>query len=138
MTLWFHAPCAAFKRPEPYLELLEQQDWGTLRADDITSLEELRPAAEFGAQHRRLPRADAASPAPTGRARCRSCKELIEKGSWRIGLVFFEEYRFQPSGFIHAGCAETYFGTTDIMSRISHFSTGLEKRDFDDFAQQLG
>ena len=39
MTLWFHAPCAAFKRPEPYLELLEQEDWESLNDDDIATLQ---------------------------------------------------------------------------------------------------
>ena len=138
MTLWFHAPCAAFKRPEPYLEFLEPEDWGSLNDDDVATLKELEPTAEFGVRYRRVPRVDAASPAPTGRARCRSCKELIEKGSWRIGLVFFEEYRFQPSGFIHLNCAKTYFGTADIMARISHFSTSLGQHDLDDIAAQLG
>ncbi|MGH8494655.1 MAG: hypothetical protein ACREVN_00795 [Gammaproteobacteria bacterium] len=122
MTLWFHLPCAAYKRPEPFLELLAGVDAEEISADELGVAHSLKPAAEFGAAHRRVPRLDKVDRAPTGRARCRSCRKPIEKDGWRIGLVFFEEYRFQPSGFIHAACAEEYFGTTDVMERILHFN----------------
>jgi hypothetical protein len=117
MTLWFHLACAAYKRPEPLLEVLDES---------IEGAESLRAAAELGLAHRRLPRLNGAERAPTGRARCRSCREPIAKDSWRLSLVFFEEYRFQPSGFIHASCAEDYFGTTDLIDRAVHFSPGID------------
>ena len=132
MTLWFHLPCAAYKRPEPFLamlELLGGDPAGDLAAGDLRVARALRPDAEFGIAHRRVPRIDSVDRAPTGRARCRSCRELIEKDSWRIGLVFFEEHRFEPSGFIHASCAEAYFGTTDVLERLHHFNPALEAGD---------
>ena len=67
MTLWFHVPCAAFKRPEPYLELLEADEWGDVSSDDISLVKELRAKAEFGIAHRRTPRIDKVNRAPTGR-----------------------------------------------------------------------
>jgi hypothetical protein len=88
--------------------------------------------------HRRLPRIDTVEQAPTGRARCRSCRELIDKDSWRIGLVFFEDYRFQPSGFIHAGCAREYFDTTGVLDRIRHFNPGLEPAELEAITAALG
>ena len=94
----------------------------------------MKGAAEFGIEHRRVPRIDKVSHAPTGRARCRSCKEMIEKDSWRIGLVYFEDYRFQPSGFIHATCAGAYFETTDILDRIQYFNPQLETEQLDELA----
>jgi hypothetical protein len=132
MTLWFHLPCAAYKRPEPFLEMLELlggDEAGDLAAGDLSAARALKPAAEFGIANRRVPRIDSVDRAPTGRARCRSCRELIEKDCWRIGLVFFEEDRFQPSGFIHASCAEAYFGTTDLLERLRHFNPALEAGD---------
>ena len=138
MTLWFHVPCAAFKRPEPFLELLESDTPQEISADDSNVARELKPTAEFGIEHRRVPRIDQVSRAPTGRARCRSCREMIEKGTWRIGLVFFEEYRFQPSGFIHIACAKEYFGTTDVLDRIRHFNPGLAGEDLQSVAAELG
>lgn len=124
MTLWFHTTCAAYKRPEPFLEAAQDADLED--RDDLVS------AAEHGMEHRRLPRLNGAQRSPTGRARCRSCRELIGKDTWRIALVFFEELRFEPSGFIHAGCAGEYFGTTNLIERIGHFSPGLEKEDLDE------
>ena len=89
----------------------------------------LSPAATFGIEHRRVPRIHGAERAPTGRARCRSCKELIAKDEWRIALVFFEEFRFEPGGYVHAGCAEAYFETIEIVDRIRHFTPDLPAAD---------
>jgi phage tail protein X len=51
--------------------------------------------------------------------------------------VFFEEYRFEPSGFIHAGCAKEYFGTTDVMERVLHFNPSLGAGDLEDIESAL-
>lgn len=115
-THWFHPPCAAHKRPEAFLEGLAAS------AGPPPDLEAWRPVAELGAAHPRLPRVDGASRAPTGRARCRHCKEMIPKDAWRIDLVFWEEGRFMPSGFAHVACAPEYFGTADLLDRIRFFS----------------
>ncbi len=116
MTMWFHLRCAAYKRPEAFLE----------GAAAAAGVEELAAAARFGIAHRRVPRINGAERAPTARARCRQCKELIDKGAWRIGIAFFEEYRFSPGGFIHAACADAYFETTAVLERIAHFSPALD------------
>ncbi|HZD53071.1 MAG TPA: hypothetical protein VE175_08490 [Woeseiaceae bacterium] len=137
MTIWFHLPCAAYKRPEPFLERLADVETEEISADELGFAQGLKPAAEFGIEHRRLPRLDKIERAPTGRARCRNCRDLIDKGSWRIGLVFFEEYRFEPSGFIHAGCAKEYFGTTDVMERVLHFNPSLGAGDLEDIESAL-
>lgn len=136
MTLWFHPVCAAYTRPEPFLELLA--DAAALEAlEEPSSIEALRASAEHGARHRRLPRLHGAERSPTGRARCRCCRELIEKGAWRLPLVFFEEFRFQPSGFIHAGCAGEYFDTVEIMDRVRHFSPTLTEAELAEIESAL-
>ena len=129
MTLWFHVPCAAFKRPEPFLEVA--------RASAEPAVTALIPIAENGIAHRRLPRVNGAERAKTGRAHCRSCRELIEAGTWRVALTFFEEYRFAPSGFIHAACAPEYFETVEILDRVAQFSPDLAPDDLDDLARAL-
>jgi hypothetical protein len=131
MTLWFHLTCASYKRPEPFLEALASRHEGLENRDALAS------AAELGIAHRRLPRLNGAERAPTGRARCRSCRELIDRGAWRIPLVFYEEFRFEPSGFIHAGCAREYFGTTDLVERARHFNPDLGADDVEDFKVAL-
>jgi hypothetical protein len=136
MTLWFHLRCAAYKRPEPFLEALAGAGEGVARKD-IVDADELQAAAEFGVAHRRVPRINGADRAPTGRARCRHCKELIGKDTWRIALVFFEDYRFQPSGFIHAGCAQPYLETIDVLDRVRHFNPELGPSDLRELEQAL-
>jgi hypothetical protein len=137
MTLWFHLVCAAYKRPESFLEALSGADAPGVPRAAIERADELEAAAEFGIAHRRLPRVTGADRAPTGRARCRHCRELIGKDTWRIALVYFEEYRFQPSGFIHAACAREYLNTTDVVERVRHFSPKLSAADLDDLAAAL-
>jgi hypothetical protein len=123
MTLWFHLECAAFKRPEPLLEALAE------RAEPLEGRERLEAEARRGVAHRRLPRIDGAERASSGRARCRHCREAIAKDAWRIPLVYFEEGRFSPGGFVHARCAGRYFETTDILPRILCFAPGLAADD---------
>lgn len=131
MTIWFHLLCGAFKRPEVLIEALGSADVDGLEA------ESLRSVAEPGITHRRLPRVNGAERSPTGRARCRSCRELIDKASWRIKLVYFEMGRFQPSGYVHARCAEDYLETTDLIDRVRHFSPNLDPEDLAGFKHAL-
>lgn len=131
MTLWFHLDCAAFKRPEPLLETLEG------RSEPVEGQERLASEARQGILHRRLPRIDGAGLAPTGRAQCRSCRAPIEKGAWRIALVFYEEGRFAASGFVHAACARAYFETTDLLPRVRRFSPGLREEDLTELQAEL-
>jgi hypothetical protein len=131
MTLWFHVPCGAYRRPEAWLEALETA------GEPVPDAERLAAEARHGRDHRRLPRLDGAGRAPTGRARCRSCREPIEKGTWRSPLVFYEDGRFSPSGFVHLRCFRNYFETTDVLSRIRHFSPELSEADIEEIRADL-
>lgn len=142
MTLWFHLPCAAYSRPEPFLETqaavaadgMEAAAHGALTAADAAPLVQ---AARFGIEHRRVPRLHGAARATSGRAHCRSCRELIGKGDWRLSLVFFEDYRFSPGGYVHAHCARAYFETVDLLERIRHFSKDLRDEDIAEIAAAM-
>jgi len=132
MTHWFHVRCAAFRRPEPLLETLEATSLSVEGRDDL-----LREA-RLGVAHRRLPRVSVAERASSGRATCRACREPIAKDVWRISLVFHEEGRFVPAGFVHVTCARAYFETTDIMSRVRHFSPALGDAEIAEIQALLG
>src|ERR1043165_4633692 len=84
MTLWFHPACAAYKRPEPFLPVIRET------SEDFPDRRQLEETAERCLAHHRLPRIDGAERAPTGQAKCRHCREPIERGAWRIRLVFYE------------------------------------------------
>lgn len=121
MTLWFHPACAAYKRPEPLLQALAET------GENVPARERLERAARGSLAQRRLPRIDGAEWAPTGQARCRSCREPIARGSWRIRLVYYEEGRFSPGGFVHLECRKAYFETDDILDQVLHFSSALSE-----------
>ncbi|MFH0341831.1 MAG: PARP-type zinc finger-containing protein [Chromatiales bacterium] len=121
MTLWFHPTCAAYRRPEPLLQALGEA------LEHVPDRERLERTARSGLTHRRLPRIDGAERSPSGQAKCRSCRQPIGRGSWRIRLVFYEEGRFSPGGFVHLDCREAYFETNDVLDRVLHFSSALSE-----------
>ena len=120
MTHWHHPDCAAHRRPEPLLEAL---DGGAYDGDDADALREL---ATYASAHRRICRLGVAEQAPSGRARCRHCKELIEKADWRLPLIFFEEGAYSASGFIHVSCARDY-ADNDVWPTVAQFSRHLDE-----------
>lgn len=130
-THWFHLDCAAFKRPEPFLQTLEAG------AESVDGAPRLMEEARRGVAHRRLPRINGAERAPSGRAQCRSCRVSIDKGAWRIPLVFYEDGRFAPSGFVHVRCVQAYFETTDVIPRLKRFSPSLSGADLGDLQVEL-
>jgi hypothetical protein len=123
MTLWFHPVCAAFRRPEPLLQALGEAP------DNVPEREALERAARKSLAHRRIPRVDGAERSPSAQARCRSCHETIERGSWRVRLVFHEGGRFTPGGYLHLGCRNAYFEAHEVMEQIQHFSPDLSDEE---------
>jgi len=131
-THWFHLDCAAFKRPEPFLEALGAS------SEPPDDSEQLATEARLGVAHRRLPRIDGAERAPSGRARCRSCREPIGKDAWRIRLVFYEDGRFVPSGYVDVRCSRAYFETADVLPRLRRFAPDLRDDEVMEIRQELG
>jgi len=132
MTLWFHPMCAAYKRPEAMLEKLAEG------ASGIADAAALERAARGSSAQRRLPRVDGAERAPSGQAKCRHCKQKIDKEAWRIRLVFFEEGRFSPGGYIHLDCRKEYFEGHDVLAPVLHFSPDLGDEDRAELSRALG
>ena len=122
MTLWFHPLCAAYKRPQAVLEALA----GTVEVPDRESLER---AALRSSSHRRASRIDGAERSPSGQARCRNCHEPIARDTWRIRIMFYEEGRFFPGGYLHLTCRKAYFETEDVLDQVLHFSPALNDAD---------
>jgi hypothetical protein len=130
-TLWFHPMCAAYKRPEAILETLAQAP------EKPPMAEMLERVARGSSAQRRLPRIDGAERAPTGQAKCRNCHEAIPKEAWRIRLVFYEEGRFSPSGYLHLSCRIPYFETGDILEPLLHFSPSLTDEERTDLTRAI-
>ena len=130
ITHWFHPLCAAYKRPEVILESLEA-------APDALR-EGLERAARVALAQPRLPRIDGAERSPGSQANCRQCRERIEKGTWRIKLVFHEEGVFSPGGFVHIACRKDYFAADDILEQLLHFSRALDADEVTQLKAALG
>ena len=118
-TVWFHPLCAAYKRPEPLLQALAEASGG------LPDRQILKRAAASSLAQRRIPRIDGVDKATSAKAKCRSCRRPIVRGEWRVRLVFYEEGRFSPGGFVHFGCRKAYFETEDILDHALHFSPTL-------------
>ena len=130
-TNWFHAECGAYKRPAPFLETL------AITTEQISDRERLEAEAKIGVSHERLARLNGAERSPSGRAACRHCHNNIDKGAWRISLVFYEEGMFRPAGFLHVRCAAEYFGTSDVLPRIERFTPALGDTELREIAKEL-
>ena len=122
---WYHPVCASYRRPEAFLEAVASSDM-TLPDRDA-----LAAAAARGVAHHRLARIDRAERAPSARASCRACRQPIPKGHWRIALLFWQDGRFAPAGFIHAACAAAYFETAEVLDRLQHFTPDLTSTDLE-------
>ena len=120
---WFHLVCAACMRPEKFGPTLESCN------QPIPDAAWLREAVRVGLQYQRLPRLLRAERATSGKAHCRQCRELVNKGSWRLALQVFEEGRMQGIGTIHLECALAYFDTVEILDRIERLTEGLTPTD---------
>jgi Poly(ADP-ribose) polymerase and DNA-Ligase Zn-finger region len=130
MKHWYHPVCAAYKRAEPLLEALGD-------TTDVSDKESLERLARHSLSHRRLPRINGAEQSPTSQAKCRHCRQPIERGSWRIRLVFYEEGLFAPGGFVHLHCSADYFEIRDIVDQVLHFSSDLSPSQLEELRLAL-
>jgi hypothetical protein len=125
---WFHLRCAALKRPERFGPMLEA-------TPDIPDRDALSGWVKSSLDHPRLVRVLRGERAPSGRAHCRHCRELVEKGALRVALEIWEDGRFNPMGSIHATCAPSYFGTRELLPRLELASPDLAKADLAELAE---
>jgi hypothetical protein len=125
---WFHLECGALRRPERFGPALEA-------TADVPERDALAKLVQSGLEHPRLVRIAGGERAPSGRAHCRHCRELIEKGALRVALEIWEDGRFSPAGSIHARCAPSYFGTRDVMDRVRRATPDLADADAREMAE---
>lgn len=123
-TLYYHVRCAAERRPERFHAALNET------TIDIPDQAELLAIAALGIEHRRLERLGKAERAPSSRARCRQCKQLIEKGALRLAIQPIEDGMLSNWGFIHPACARAYAGVSELTTRLKRYSPDLDEQDF--------
>lgn len=130
-TYWFHLECGAYRRAEAFSAALEASDVS------VPNREELLVVAGLGVAHPRLCRVAAVQRAPSGRARCRQCREPIAKDGWRLSLDIFQEGRFDPIGFVHLGCQRDYFGTGDSRRHVLRAAVDISTSEREELLSAL-
>ena len=101
-TFYFHPICGAAKLPSVLLEALAGAD------QPVPGAQKYRQPAELASVHRRLPRLGRIEVAPSGRARCRHCRQKIDKGSQRMVLEVVDDGMRDYWGYVHLRCVRQY------------------------------
>lgn len=115
-THWYHLQCGARRRPEAFHEALDAFVSTEISSEDRLIYAEL---CRLGSEFPRLARFVNVHVAPSGRARCQGCHELIGKGELRFVLERVEDGMVAGAGFVHVGCAHTYAGSVaGLLDRV--------------------
>lgn len=123
---FFHAICAAERRSEATQELFA----GESELFDPEEATLLRELCALGALHPRWTRVTSLERDPSGRAKCRHCREPIDKGGLRLTLEFAEEGMVNAAGFLHPRCAAEYLGSTArLAERLERANVAAELLD---------
>lgn len=102
-TLWYHLACGTIKRPQAFL--VAEQSF----SEEIPERSQLTLLAEAGQRLPCLCQLAAIEAAPSGRARCQHCHELIEKGDLRLVRHNDADLMAVPTNsYIHLSCALKY------------------------------
>jgi hypothetical protein len=112
---YYHLACASERRPGSFAKLVASL---SPRSD----LEALAASAALAITHRRLERLGVLERAKSARANCRHCRELIEKGVWRVAIQPIEEGRMAAWGFVHLRCVANYTGVKPEPERLLRYS----------------
>lgn len=113
---WYHLRCGARRRPESFFEALESFTEEGIDPEERIAFEDL---CRWGRDFPRLSRFVQVHAAPSGRARCQGCRELIEKGELRFVLERVEDGMVAGAGFVHVACAHQYAGAAHgILERV--------------------
>ncbi len=120
-THWFHLPCAADKRPDKFALGL------AAFTGELPDSDRLARIAQLGIDNPKLVRVLRAERSPSGRARCRQCRELIEKAELRVAIETEADAMSMSSAyFVHARCAPDYVGPAGLREKLERVSTKLE------------
>lgn len=129
---WFHLSCAAERRPDKLLAVLDVADV------EVPDVERLRAVAQAGVDNPNLVSVKRAERAPTGRARCQQCREKIDKGALRVALEREDDMGMAAVSYIHLRCAPDRIGSAGLLDKLRRVSTQLSDEDLTELEARLG
>jgi hypothetical protein len=135
--MWHHLKCAAKRRFEQVAEAYEQEAWNNAKKppEDVPPLDKLQKLHDdTDKQRKERKQIPYAEPAPSGRARCKHCSELIEKGSMRVVLgravEFGNQVRTTPIN-VHPRCVAEVLQEEDCATEAEGFAGNLHSNSGD-------
>ena len=149
--LWHHLSCAAKRRLDDVEEAYATEAWKAAKEppENVPSIEELRKVNEEAEEKRqsrqKLPYVEVD---PSGRAKCKQCGEVMEKGSLRVVLgreiEFGSQYRTMPIQ-VHPACVAAELEREDCATEAAGFaeairanSQGLTSEQIDTVLEAVG
>ncbi len=149
--LWHHLTCAAKRRLDDVEEAYASEAWKAAKEppSDVPSIEELRKVNEEAEEKRQSrPKLPFAEVDPSGRAKCKQCGELMEKGSLRVVLgrevEFGSQYRTMPIQ-VHPACVAAEIEREDCATESAGFveairanSQGVTSEQIDAVLEAVG
>lgn len=129
--MWYHLNCAGKRLFDKLEEAYEQEAWNNAKVTptDLPALEELAKLKEEAEKKKvdkkELPYTELA---PSGRARCKHCDELIEKDTPRVvvgrSVEFGQQQRTTPIN-VHPGCVADALQAEDSATEADGFEQAL-------------
>lgn len=121
--VWHHVPCAAKKKPTELKSALatfegEVPDRAGLDATMADALKNAKPGT-FPYVER----------APSGRSKCISCGEAIEKADLRVAIereVDTGAFKTTGAGYLHVGCAKEFTSDEELLSKVKANTPNLK------------
>ena len=149
--LWHHLSCAAKRRLDDVEEAYAAEAWKAAKEPpkEVPPIDELRKLNEEAEEKRqsrqRIPYAEVD---PSGRAKCKNCAELMEKGSLRVVLgreiEFGNQFRTMPIQ-VHPQCVASELEGEDCATEAAGFalairtnSQGLTTEQLDSVVSAVG
>lgn len=149
--LWHHLTCAAKRRLDDVEEAYAMAAWQFAQSppENVPPIEELRKlheeAEEKKQSRKRIPYVEVD---PSGRAKCKNCGEVMEKGSLRVVLgreiEFGSQYRTMPI-HVHPRCVADELEKPDCNTEVDGFanalranSEGLTEEQIDSVVHEVG
>ena len=131
--LWHHLTCAAKRKADDVEEAYKAKAWAD--GVEVPPIEDLRKLKEK-AEEQKAKRKEApyVERAPSGRAKCKHCEELIEKDSMRVALlrevIFGNQVRGAPVN-VHPKCVSGEIRADDCGTEIEGFADAVRSNSKD-------
>lgn len=131
--LWHHLTCAAKRRADDVEAAYEHKAWAEgVEVPPLEELKQLREEAEEKKKNKK--EAPYVERAPSGRAKCKHCGELIELGAWRVALLrevsFGQQVRSAPIN-VHPRCVAAEILAEDCGTEVDGFADAVRANSKD-------